>query len=383
MESSFVKAILPEIRLKEQPPNTHDVNARSIPSTNSSEDLPPLPPILHGQATPLVEAQVRKFVFSVAAIYESWLGRRTSPHTRRSYDQDVMTFVREYLGLRWPDDASKLLQISVQTVQAYRDWLVAKDAAPKTINRRISSLSGFYKYLAASAAELRLPIIVPNPAHSQFIPRATSDPVSETKALTVSRSRQLIAMPSGESVIDYRDRAILKFYIYSGARLAAGCHLTVADFHSDESGSTVRLREKGDRRRTIGLHVAASHAIQEYVAKAGLSSGPLFRARLNSRSQKLGEEGLKPLAMYRLLLRYLLALPNSTREVVRPDGTKARECIYSPHSLRATAATLLLDAGIDIVKVQELLGHRHVTTTQIYDKRRRHVSEGASHEVPI
>jgi site-specific recombinase XerD len=60
-----------------------------------------------------------------------------------------------------------------------------------------------------------------------------------------------------------------------------------------------------------------------------------------------------------------------------------RECVYSPHSLRATAATLLLDAGVDIVKVQELLGHRHVTTTQIYDKRRRHASEGASHEVPI
>jgi site-specific recombinase XerD len=228
-----------------------------------------------------------------------------------------------------------------------------------------------------------MPIIVPNPAHSQFIPRASSDPVNETKALTVSRARQLIAMPSGESLIDYRDRAILKFYVYSGARLAAGCLLTVADFHSDESGSTVRLREKGDKRRTIGLHVAASQAIQEYIDKAELKSGPLFRAQLNSRSEKLGERGLKPLAMYRLLLRYLAALPNSTREVVRPDGSKVKECNYSPHSLRATAATLLLDAGVDIVKVQELLGHRHVTTTQIYDKRRRHAVEGASHEVPI
>lgn len=294
-----------------------------------------------------------------------------------------MTFVREYLRLSWPDDASKLLQVSVQTVQAYRDWLLADGAAPKTINRRVSSLSGFYKFLTASAAELRLPIIVPNPAHSQFIPRASSDPVVETKALTVSRARQLIAMPSGESVIDCRDRAILKFYIYSGSRLAAGCHLTVADFHADESGSTVRLREKGDKRRTIGLHVAASQAIQEYISKAELTSGPLFRAQLNSRSDKLGNKGLKPLAMYRLLLRYLLRLPNSIREVIRPDGTKSRECIYSPHSLRATAATLLLDAAVDIVKVQDLLGHRHVTTTQIYDKRRRHVSEGASHDVPI
>jgi len=294
-----------------------------------------------------------------------------------------MNFVRGYLGLRWPDDAARFLQVSVQTVQGYRDSLVANNAAPKTINRRVSSLSGFYKYLGASAAKLRLPIIVPNPAHSQFVPRTGSDPVAETKALTVSRARQLIAMPTGESVTEYRDRAILKFYVYSGARLAAGCHLNLGDFLSDESGATIRLREKGDRRRTIGLHVSASQAIQEYIEKAGIMSGPLFRARKNSRSESLGEGGLKPLAMYRLLLRYLLALPNSTREVVRLDGSKTRECIYSPHSLRATAATLLLDAGVDLVKVQELLGHRHVTTTQIYDKRRRHTSEGASHDLPI
>ncbi len=54
-----------------------------------------------------------------------------------------------------------------------------------------------------------------------------------------------------------------------------------------------------------------------------------------------------------------------------------------PHSLRATTATLLLDAGVDIRKVQELLGHRHITTTQIYDKRRRSTAESASHDVPI
>jgi site-specific recombinase XerD len=55
----------------------------------------------------------------------------------------------------------------------------------------------------------------------------------------------------------------------------------------------------------------------------------------------------------------------------------------TPHSLRATAATLLLDNGEDICKVQALLGHRHVTTTQIYDNRRRQAHEGASHDIPI
>ena len=91
--------------------------------------------------------------------------------------------------------------------------------------------------------------------------------------------------------------------------------------------------------------------------------------------------------MYNLVQRYLARLPASLREeeVTEKDGTvkKIKHCIYTPHSLRATTATLLLDAGVDIIKVKELLGHRHVTTTQIYDKRRRSLKEGASHDVPI
>jgi site-specific recombinase XerD len=64
-------------------------------------------------------------------------------------------------------------------------------------------------------------------------------------------------------------------------------------------------------------------------------------------------------------------VPNALRERELPSSEKTTECVYTPHSLRATAATLLLDSGVDIMEVRELLGHRHVTTTQIYDKRRR------------
>jgi site-specific recombinase XerD len=71
------------------------------------------------------------------------------------------------------------------------------------------------------------------------------------------------------------------------------------------------------------------------------------------------------------------------RERRLSDGRIVQECIYTPHSLRATAATLLLDSGVDIMEVKELLGHRHVTTTQIYDKRRRSLREGASHKMPL
>jgi integrase len=99
--------------------------------------------------------------------------------------------------------------------------------------------------------------------------------------------------------------------------------------------------------------------------------------------------------LWRKIVAYLKQLPGAVVKeqakdeagnlVLGEDGSpkEIERCIYSPHSLRATTATLLLDAGVDITKVQELLGHKRVTTTQIYDKRRRATSESASHDMPI
>lgn len=100
--------------------------------------------------------------------------------------------------------------MSVKDVLAFREQLTEKNAAPKTINRRIASLSSFYKYLAAAAAEIRLPITVPNPAHAQFISRESTDPREETRRFRQPGHRQLIGLPDGKSDTDYRDRAILK-----------------------------------------------------------------------------------------------------------------------------------------------------------------------------
>jgi len=101
---------------------------------------------------------------------------------------------------------------------------------------------------------------------------------------------------------------------------------------------------------------------------------PIFLARRAVHSEELGEKPMSEASMYRVIALYVARLPGAVKE-----GTR----LYSTHSLHATTATLLLDAGVDIRKVQELLGHRHVTTTQIYDKRRRTTKESASHDVPI
>ena len=172
----------------------------------------------------------------------------SSTHTQRAYRQDVMDFVR-FLGLRWPDESTRLFTVSVADVLAFRDQMLAESKAPKTINRRIASLSSFYKYLQGVASEFRLPITVPNPAHAQFIPRGSSDPRDETKALSATRARQLMGLPSGDTVFDYRDRAIIKFFLYSGARIGTACRLRVKDFHQDGDEATVTLHEKGDKHR--------------------------------------------------------------------------------------------------------------------------------------
>ncbi len=185
-----------------------------------------------------------------------------------------------------------------------------------------------------------------------------------------------MSMPATDSVLDARDRAIIKFYLYTGARIETGCRFVVGDFHVDEDNATLRLNEKGKgkSKRVVGINYVLADALQEYVKKAGITRGPLFRPRLNPRSTKLAERAMSTVTMYRLLCHYLNRLPGAMK-----DG----EPVYTPHSFRATTATLLLDAGEDILDVQELLGHNHVTTTQVYDKRRRATKESASHHVPL
>ena len=342
-----------------------------------------LPPILSGHTTPEIERKVKSYYLNVAQMFEMWLRRVASENTRIAYRKDVMALM-EFVGVRWPRESTKAFDVSVGDIHDWFEFMRDDGKAPNTINRRISSVSSFYKFLAAIAAELRLPITVANPAHAQFIKRLPSDPVKETPSLSATRARQLCGLPDGETVVGYRDRAIIRFFLYSGARLGTACDLMLSDFNIDQECSTIRLREKGGKIRTIGLHFAAAEAIQQYVDYCAIGPGPLFRPLASSNASKLGVRPLCRNAMYRIVMRYLRQLPGALIEIARDDNEiPIFECKFSPHSLRATTATLLLEAGEDICKVQELLGHRHVVTTQIYDRRRITKQDSASHQVPI
>jgi len=298
------------VRSESEPPPQAVSEGARCPAIETTREMPP---ILVGRHTSSVEARVRSFYGSVADVFERWVTRRSSTHTRRAYRQDVMDFV-SFLGIRWPDEATGLFTVSVTDVLEFRDLMVEEDKAPKTINRRIASLSSFYKYLQGVASQFRLPITVPNPAHAQFFPRGSSDPREETKALSATRARQLMGLPAGDTILDFRDRAIIKFFLYSGARIGTGCRLKFSDLYQDGDEATITLHEKGDKHRRIGLHFAAAEAIAEYMKKAELAKGPWFRARRNSRLEELGKEPICVVTMYNLIQAYLARLPGSIHE---------------------------------------------------------------------
>ena len=129
-----------------------------------------------------------------------------------------------------------------------------------------------------AAADAKLPIVVPNPAHSQFIGRESQEPVEPTRALTAVRARQLMSLPTENSILGYRDRAaILKFFLYTGARLSTGC-LPPGRRLSSGRGRR-RAPDPGKRPRPksnvpIGIHFAAATAIREYLDVSGTRLRP-------------------------------------------------------------------------------------------------------------
>jgi integrase len=368
-----------------------------------------MPAVLLGHATPEVAAKVEGFCRSVADMLEAWIQRSQNPNTQRTYRRAVFDFI-EFLGIDWPESSHELLAATVPDVRAWRDGMAAAGKAPATLNARLSAVSGFYRFMReVSVTELKLPIQVPNPAHAQFIGRENTDPVSPTSALTLSKAKRLLAFPSRDHILKRdalllkrfkadaaviedeldvlvsRDRAILATFLYTGARIGSVSALHVADFHDDEDDPTISFREKGRSRskRRIGVNFICAEALRDYLERSGFSKGPLFRARSNPRSAKLGERTMSQAAMYRLLLSFLERVPGAMVEEELPDGTSKKRCRYSPHSLRATTATLLDEAGVPIKRIQELLGHKDIRVTQAYIKLLRDTRKSASHDMPL
>lgn len=267
------------------------------------------------------------------------LEKNASEHTVKSYREDLnqaLTFFREQGGVRGQEPR----QISTRHVRAYLAWLHEQQYSKATIARRMAAVRSWFRFLC------RQGVVEGNPADGLRSPR------QEKKLphfLSEEDLNRLLEKPPLGTPLGLRDRAILETLYSAGVRVSELTGLNVEDVDLD-SGLAV-VRGKGKRERLAPLGRPALAALKrwlpwrEEVAKKKHRATPAVF--LNKNGSRLTSRSVG-----RLLEKYLALAGLDPRT--------------SPHTLRHSFATHLLDRGADIRSVQELLGHRSLGTTQIY-----------------
>ncbi len=263
--------------------------------------------------------------------------RNASPNTRLGYLRDLeqfRTFLAESGGFGEDPDISLVDEAAV-TSFVYSLHVRRKKVS---IARKLSSIRSFFRYLIRKGLAARNPAEnVPTPRTEKYLPAV----------LTVEEAAGLVESPSGEGGkrTAIRDLAMLELLYSSGIRLS---ELTGLDFDDvDLEAGTMRVLGKGGKERVAYIGSKARAAVMAYLDGRGTGKGPLFTGK--------GKGGrISQRTVERLLKLYV------SRSGITKDPT--------PHSLRHSFATHLLDAGVDLRSIQEMLGHSKLSTTQRYTK---------------
>ncbi|WP_431908840.1 site-specific tyrosine recombinase XerD [Nonomuraea jabiensis] len=265
--------------------------------------------------------------------------RSLAANTLASYRRDLRRYV-DHLHARGRAELDEVGEADVLAfLAALREGdgehpaLVASSAA-----RAVSAVRGLHRFA------LREGVTAHDPAHEVRPPR---QPRRLPKAISVDEVERLIAASGPDGApLTLRNRALLEVLYGTGARISEAVGLAVDDLEDDQ----VRLRGKGERMRVVPLGRYARSALDAYLVRA--RPGLLAHGRgtpavfLNARGGRLTRQG--------------------AWEVLQAAAERAELHGISPHVLRHSFATHLIDGGADVRVVQELLGHASVTTTQVY-----------------
>ncbi|WP_311244439.1 site-specific tyrosine recombinase XerD [Microbacterium sp. WCS2018Hpa-23] len=263
--------------------------------------------------------------------------RGLSEHTIAAYRRDLGGYL-EWLDAAGIVDTAEITPAVVGRFIADRS---SADPAPAatSLARLQSSVRGWHRFLAREGIE------DDDPSGRLRPPKA---PQRLPKALTIDQVERLLGAPSAEDPLGIRDRALLELLYATGARVSEAVGLDVDDL---AHGDVLRLRGKGSKERIVPVGSFARAAVDAYLTRVrpGLAAKGRASARLF-----LGARGA-PLSRQSawLVIRAAAEQAQITAEV-------------SPHTLRHSFATHLLQGGADVRVVQELLGHASVATTQIY-----------------
>ncbi len=277
--------------------------------------------------------------------------RGASVYTQRNYQQALMEFARWHLGERQSLPAWEKLQRD--DFRSYLRCLGRHNLSRAATQLRFSALRTFYKFLMRHGLVEILPIKnLSLPRLEKRLPKfLTVQQMKDLLEAPVKRleSRKHIEGPGRpiSATACLRDVAVLETIYSCGLRISELCGLRAEDI--DWSERLVRVRGKGKKERLVPVGEPAWKAIQNYWAvlrQPPSGPAPVFLAETRKAAP------LKPLQLSRRLKQYLVIAG------LDPGLT--------PHKLRHSYATHLLDAGADLRSVQELLGHAHLVTTQIY-----------------
>lgn len=272
------------------------------------------------QNNPLLQQYIEEYLY---------MEYNTSENTRKAYAYDLMEFAKFYKG-------SNLKSLKKEDIQEYLRH--DKDKSSRTKAHYLTSINNFYKYLLLKGN------ISINPCESIKMPKLekrlpeylTENEVSKILDLRASNSYEL------------RNKAMIELLYATGMRISELCSLTMSNLYLDDE--MVKVFGKGSKERIIPVNEIALDALREYLRYA---RGELLGTKdseyvfISSRHTKITRQ-----AFFKFI-----------KKAVDDAGIKKH---VSPHTLRHSFATHLLNNGADLRSVQELLGHSNISTTQIY-----------------
>lgn len=261
------------------------------------------------------------------------VARRLAPNTIESYQRDL-AFLRRFGQAQQRD----LRLLTRPELEAFVRELMSSGLSPRSVARAVAATRGFYRFLASDR------VIPTNPSSELRAPRAWP---SLPKFLSCHQVEQLIAAPDTSTVTGTRDRALLELLYATGMRVSELVSLRPPDLNLRAGYLTVM--GKGSKERLIPMGRAAIEWVKRYVnsSRSQLVTGECPWLFVNARGGRLSRVGF-----WKIIKKYALAvgLPRD----------------LSPHVVRHSFATHLLDRGADLRSIQSLLGHADLSTTQIY-----------------
>ncbi|HEX6677779.1 MAG TPA: tyrosine recombinase XerC [Actinomycetes bacterium] len=262
--------------------------------------------------------------------------RGLSPNTVAAYERDVTQFLRfaARAGVVDPGRVDPLL------LRRFLALLRTRGLAASSLGRKAAALRVCFRYLA------RRGLVATDPAAELGTPRG---PRRLPVVLKQRQVAELLARPEATDPVGLRDRAVLELLYATGMRVGELCGLRLHDL--DLTGDSVRVTGKGGKQRVVPFGVPAREALLGYLAEGRSALLPGHGAAAEAVFFNRRRKPMTPRDVRGMLERH--------RVGVAPPGT-------SPHTLRHSFATHLLEGGADLRVVQELLGHVTLTTTQTY-----------------